>query len=105
MSKLLEEQAHFLELLQTTSKQQRKALLQTIDKLQLKALSEIAHNIIKKTIVLTPEDKKKLKKHKKIITLLGRKTAARRDKVRALQRTPKAITLLLNSVDPQLWRK
>ena len=47
MSRLLEDQVHFLELFRTTNKLQRKGLLKTIDKPQLKALSEITHNIIK----------------------------------------------------------
>ena len=53
MSRLLEGQVHFLQLLRTTKKDQRKALINTIDKSQLKALSEIVHNVIKGTIDLS----------------------------------------------------
>lgn len=56
MSRLLEDQVHFLQLLRTTKKEQRKALLNTIDKSQLKVLNEIAHNVIKGTIDLSPSD-------------------------------------------------
>lgn len=105
MSKLLEDQVHFLGMLQTASKEQRKALLKTIDKQQLKALSEIAHNVIKGTVVLSTEEKKKLKKYKKLITILGRKSRTRRDRLRALQRGSTGIVLLVKVIDPRLWRK
>lgn len=75
MSRLLENQVHFLELLRTAKKDQRKSLLKTINKLQLKALSEIAHNVIKGTIVLSSDDKIKLRGYKKILTTLGRKSS------------------------------
>jgi hypothetical protein len=58
MSRLLEQQNHFLELLRTTRRLQRQALLRTIVKSQLKPLSEIAHNVIKGSVILSPSDKK-----------------------------------------------
>jgi Zn-dependent oligopeptidase len=70
MSRLLEQQDHFLELLRTTRKLQRQALLRTIDQSQLKALSEIIHNVIKGSIILSPSDKNRLKKYKKVLSTL-----------------------------------
>lgn len=105
MSRLLEDQVHFLELFRTTNKLQRKGPLETIDKPQLKALSEIAHNIIKGSVTLNPNDKKKLKKYKKILSILGKKTSTRRVKLQVLQRGTRAILHLLNVVDHRLWRK
>ena len=79
MSRLLEDQVHFLELLCATKKVQKRALLQTIYKLQLMALSGIAHNVFKGTIALKPSDKIKLKKYKKTLSILGRKSSTGRD--------------------------
>ena len=73
MSRLIEDQGHYLQLLQSTSKLQRKALLTTITKPQLKALCEITHNVLKGTVELSPSEKKTLKRYKKILTLLGKK--------------------------------
>lgn len=103
MSRLLEDQRYFLHLLRTTNKDQRKALLNTIDKSQLKALSEIAHNVIKGTIVLTPSEKAKLKRFKKIIAILGRKSSTRKERLRVLRRGTTAIVHLLDVVET--WRK
>ena len=105
MSRLLEQQDHFLELLRTTRKLQRQALLRTIDKSQLKALSEIAHNVIKGSVILSPSDKNRLKKYKKVLSVLGRKSTTRRDKLKALQSKTTAIVHLLNVVSSRPWRK
>lgn len=103
MSRLIEDQIHFLELLRTAKKEQRKALLKTVDKLQLKALSEIAHNVIKGTIVLTPSDRTKLRRFKKIIDILGRKSSTRKERLRVLQRGAAVVVHLLDIVET--WRK
>lgn len=103
MSRLIEDQIHFLELLRTAKKEQRKALLKTVDKLQLKALSEIAHNVIKGTIVLTPSDRTKLRRFKKIIDIMGRKSSTRKERLRVLQRGAAVVVHLLDIVET--WRK
>ena len=104
MSRLLEQQDHFLELLGTTRKLQRQALLRTIDKSQLKALSEIIHNVIKGSIILSPSDKNRLKKYK-VLSVLGRMSTNRRDKLQALQSKTTTIVHLLNVVSSRPWRK
>ena len=83
LSRFLEQQDHFLELLRTTRKLQRQALLRNIDKSQLKALSAIAHNVIKGSVIMSPSDKNRLKKYKKVLSVLGRKSMKRRDKLKA----------------------
>ncbi|CAG2196395.1 unnamed protein product [Mytilus edulis] len=103
MSRLLDTHHHFLHLLRTAKKDQRKALLKTIDKSQLKALCEIAHNIIKGTIVLTPSEKLRLKRFKKIINILGRKSSTRKERIQALHRGTAAVVRLLDVVER--WRK
>jgi len=85
MSWLIEDQGHYLQLLQSTSTLRRKALLTTITKPQLKALCEITHNVLKGTVELSPSEKKTLKRYKKILTLLGEKKSTRREKLKALQ--------------------
>jgi hypothetical protein len=105
MSRLLEQQNHFLELLCTTRRLQRQALLRTIDKSQLKALSEIAHNVIKGSVILSPSDKNRPKKYKRMLSVLGRKSTKRRDKLKALQNKTTAIVHLLNVVNSRQWRK
>jgi Zn-dependent oligopeptidase len=105
MSRLLEQQDHFLELLHTTRKLQRQALLRTIDKSQLKALSEIAHNVIKGSVILSPSDKNRLKKYNKVISVLGRKSTKMLDKQKALKSKSTAIIHLLNVVSSRPWRK
>ena len=105
MSRLLEQQDHLLELLRTTRKLQRQALLRTIDKSQLKALSEIIHNVIKGSIILSPSDKNRLKKYKKVPSVLGRMSTKRRDKLKALQSKTTTIVHLLNVVSSRPWRK
>ncbi|CAC5391246.1 unnamed protein product [Mytilus coruscus] len=80
MSRLLEHHQLFLHLLWLAKKDQPKALLTTIDKSQLKALSEIAPNVTKGTIVLTSAEKLRLKRFKNIISVLGRKSSRRKRK-------------------------
>ena len=103
MSRLLEDHRHFLHLLRVAKKDQRNALLRTIDKTQLRALSEIAHNVIKGTVVLTPEEKLRLKRFKQIINVLGRKSSTRKERLRVVQRGAAAIVHLLTIVER--WKK
>lgn len=54
MSRLIEDQGKYLQLLQSTSKLHRKALLTSITNPQLKAMCEITHNVLKGIVVLPP---------------------------------------------------
>ena len=73
MGELIRQQRHFLQLFVQTTPSQRKVLLQTVTKPQLKALSQIAHNIIRGNIPLNSTDKTPLKRDRRLIYLLGDK--------------------------------
>ena len=77
----------------------------TINKPQLKALSEIAHNVLKGIVTLSPSEKVKLKRYKKILTLLGRKRLTRREKLAAIHRGATAVVRLINIVGRTLWTR
>ena len=82
MVQLIRQQRHFLQLLLLTTSAQRKALLHTITRPQLRALSQIAHNILKFKIRLTPSEKKRLKRQRRLVYLLGsRKVGYQQKKV------------------------
>jgi hypothetical protein len=74
MFELIQQQRHFLHLLNSTTTVQRKALLSTITKQQLKALSQIAYNILRFKLRLTPLEKDQLKRQRRIIHLLGNRS-------------------------------
>ena len=61
MVELIKEQIYCLKLFVQTTSAQRKALLQTITQRQIRALCQIAHNIIKFRIKLSPTDRALLK--------------------------------------------
>ena len=92
--RLLKEHRHFLKLFGQTDSAQRKALLRTITAGQIKALSEIAHNIIKFRIVLTPSEKV-LRRSRRQLYILGDRTLGYQRKVEALGGKQKFIRTLL----------
>ncbi len=71
MSELVRKQRHFINLLSETDQKQRKRLLETITREQVKAISQIAHNVIKSVVKLAPSEKEKLKKRRRFIHVLG----------------------------------
>ena len=93
--RLLKEHRHFLKLFGQTDSAQRKALLRTITPGQIKALSEIAHNIIKFRIVLTPSKKVLLRRSRRQLYILGDRTLGYQRKVEALGGKLKFIRTLL----------
>ena len=93
--RLLKEHRHFLKLFGQTDSAQRKALLRTITPGQIKALSEIAHNIIKFRIVLTPSVKVLLRRSRRQLYILGDRTLGYQRKVEALGGKQKFIRTLL----------
>lgn len=101
----LESQRPFLELLRICGKKQRKALLKSIEKKQLQALSEIVHNVIRGTIVLTTSEKKVLKRYRKSLNKLGRKRATRRERLDSLEKNPGAVQKLLEIVGSSPWTR
>ena len=103
MSKLIKKQTSFLRLfIETSSNQQRKALLNTVTDDQLKALTEITYNLLQDSIPVTAAQKKKLRTYKRLLVLLGDPKTSPKKKKRALCRQTKGITLLLRTVEPTL---
>ena len=105
MSRLIEDQGNYLQLLQSISKLLRKTLLTTIIKPQLKALCEITHNLLKAVVLSPSEERKTLRTYKKILTLLEKKKSTRREQLKALQSTSTAVILLLNIAGASLWTR
>ena len=74
MSTLLTNQRSFLEHFLKAGLKQRKVLLQTITDVQLRALGEVIHNVLKGNVPLTTEQKRKLKRYRRILYVLADKT-------------------------------
>ena len=64
-------QRHFLHLFVQTTPIQRRALLRTVTKDQMKALSQIAHNIMKGNVPLSAAEQTQLKGERRLVHLLG----------------------------------
>ena len=85
MTTLVRQQRHFLKLLVDTTPGQRKAVLRTITRNQIKAICQIAYNILRFTIELTPSEKARLKKKRSFIYLLGNKKVGYLEKKKAIE--------------------
>ena len=96
MVQLIIQERHFLLLFVRTTSAQRKVLLQTITRHQQRALSQIAHNIVKSKIVLT------LKRERRLVHLLGDRTLGYQHKKEAIRNKQRFIYILLNFVLPHL---
>ena len=101
MVQLIIQELHFLFLFVRTTSAHRKVLLQTITRHQLRALSQIAHNIVKSKIVLTPIEKATLKRERRLVHLLGDRTLGYQHK-KAIRNKPRLICILLNIALPYL---
>ena len=102
MVELVRKQRHFIILLSDTTPKQRNQLIRTITRDQLKAISQIAHNIIKFIIVLSSSEKAKLKRHKRFIHLIGSKKLGFIKKKGAIFHHQRAILTLLQIAIPHL---
>jgi hypothetical protein len=96
MVALIKQQFSFLKLFVQTTTPQRKVLLKTITRNQLRALSQIAHNIIKFKIKLSFSEKQRLKRERRIIHLLGDRKLGYKRKKEAIQNKQRLIFTLLN---------
>ena len=81
---LIIQERHFLLLFVQTTPSQRKALLQTITRQQLRALSQIAHNIVKSKKQLTATEKKTLKRERRLLHILGDRTLGNWQKTKTI---------------------
>lgn len=95
MVELIKQQRHFLHLLKSTSAAQRKVLLSTITRQQLKALCQIAYNILRFKIRLTPGEKDQLKRQRRFIHLLGNRTIGFKHKKEAIQHKSRVVYVLV----------
>ena len=94
MVKLIKEQRHFLKLSVLMTVAQRKALLQTITQRQIRSLSQIAHNIIKFRIKLSPTERALLKRERRLLYILGDRTLGYQRKIVALRGTQRFLYTL-----------
>ena len=85
----------FLDKITLTNTAQRKALLGTITRGQIKAFSQIAHNIIKFWITLTPSEKVLLNRYRRLLYILGDMTLGYVKKIKALHGKQKFVYSLL----------
>lgn len=102
MVQLLVQERHFLLLFAQTTPGQRKVLLRTITRQQLRAISQIAHNVVKCKIKLTSAQKKALKRERRLLHLLGDRTVGYHHKKKAVSDKQRFIFTLLKIVIPYL---
>ena len=82
----LQKYNHLLKALSEGDKTTTVCVLKGADKGLLKCLSECAHNVLQGNVPLGVTQKKKLKKYKKELKLLRKKTSKEKDKKKALQK-------------------
>lgn len=102
MVQLLLQERHFLLLVVQTTPSQRKTLLQTITRHQLRAISQIAHNIVKFKIQLTSVEKKALKRERRLLHLLGDRTLGYHHKKKVIWENQRFVYILLKIAVPYL---
>ena len=103
MTSLMKRQIWSLHLLMTTpSATQRNALLDTISNEQLKSLTELVFNLLKGNIPMTEAQKRKLRKHKTFLKILGNAKVSNSIKREALCRKGAVVTTVLKIAGPQL---
>jgi len=99
MSRNVKQQFAFIQLLaDNKSSNQRNLLLKSITRDQLLALSEIALNLLRGVLVLSPANKKKLSKHKSFIRLLSDKKVTQVSKKKAVESKGSIVSLMLKGV-------
>ena len=102
MGELIKQQRHFLRLFVQTTPSQRKALLQTVTKPQLRALSQIAHNIIRGIIPYNSSDRDSLKRDRRFVYLLGSRRLGLAHKRRLVQSKQRTLHHLLTIAETYL---
>lgn len=102
MVRLLVQERHFLLLFVQTTPAQRRALLQTITRHQLRAISQIAHNVIRFKIQLTPDQKKMLKRERRLLHLLGDRALGFQHKKKAVLDRQRFVYTLLKIAIPYI---
>ena len=100
MSERIRRNIDFLSVLAKCNKKQRKALIEHCDKDLILALSEIAINVLKGIVKLTPAQRAKLNRFKKHLRKLAERQVSVRHKKRFL--VQKGGSLLLSLLPPVL---
>ena len=99
----MKRQIWFLHFLMTTpSSTQRKAILDNLSNDQLKSLTELVHNLLQGNIPITEVQKRKLRKHKAFLKILGNPKVSNAIKRDALCRKGAVVTTVLKIAAPQL---
>lgn len=101
MSTRLRKHAHLLRYLAKGKKSIVRAIINEADRDVINVLCECAHNVINRTVRLTPSQKKQLKKHKSKFLILLDKAASIKKKKKTLQ-TGGFIGALLGAVLPAI---
>ena len=106
MSQTLKKVNHFLLLLlsDSTSRNQAIALLETASPPQVLALSEIAYNIICGELPLDAKTKSFVKRRKKVLERLAKKTLSEKTKYRIIRQYPKLVSETLHLIKPLLLK-
>ena len=106
MSQTLKKVNHFLLLLlsNNTSRNQAIALLETASPPQVLALSEIVYNIICGELPLDTKTKSFVKRHKKVLERLAKKTLSEKTKYRLIRQHPKLVLETLLFIKPLLLK-
>ena len=86
----------------TSSTEQRTALLDTITNEQLKALTEVVHNILQGNVPLSEAHKRTLRQHKPFLRVMGDLKTSAKKKREALCRKGAIVNLLLKAAEPRL---
>ena len=102
MVRLLVQERHFLLLFVQTTPAQRRALLQTITRHQLRGISQIAHNIVRFKIQLTPDQKKTLKRERRLLHMLGDRALSYQHKKKAVLDRQRFVYTLLKIAIPYI---
>ena len=102
MVQLLVQERHFLVLFVQTTPAQRKALLHTITRQQVRAISQIAHNIVKFRIQLTTSQQKKLKRERRLLHILGDRKLGYTHKKQTIRDRQRFVYTLLKIAIPYL---
>ena len=106
MSQTIKKVNQFLLLLLSvsTSRNQAIALLETASPPQVLALSEIAYNIICGELPLETKTKSFIKRHKKVLERLAKKTLGEKTKYGLVRQHPQLLWKILHLIKPLLLK-
>ncbi len=98
MSRIIQQEKYFFQLLRHTAKDQRIALIKTVSPRQLKALVELFLNIYYLNITVSTPCKNKLKPYKRLILRLISKTISRQSRKRILLQLEGVLPIVIQQI-------